>query len=101
MPTCAQQPQQNPSNSDTNKVCKVYKCSSASFIPPLSTFRGFYLDRLRVAIRGESYGETLSARCGIFFADYIAKKKCKRPYFIFDRGISRIDLCRIVSEART
>jgi len=74
MPTCAQQPQQNPSNSDTNKVCKVYKCSSASFIPPLSTFRGFYLDRLRVAIRGESYGETLSAGCGIFFADYIAKK---------------------------
>lgn len=52
MPTCAQQPQQNPSNSDTNEVCKVYKCSSASFIPPLSTFRGFYLDRLRVTVRG-------------------------------------------------
>lgn len=43
MPTCARRPQQNPSNSDTNEVCKVYKCSSASFILPLSTFRGFYL----------------------------------------------------------
>lgn len=37
----AQQPQQNPGNFDTNEVCKVYKCS-ASFIPPLSTFREFY-----------------------------------------------------------
>jgi len=47
MPTCARRPQQNPSNSDTNEVCKVYKCSSASFILPLSTFRGFYLSPMR------------------------------------------------------
>lgn len=99
MPTCAWQPQQNPSNSGTNEVCKIYKCSSASFTPPLSTFRGFYLDRLRVAVRGIVWRNT-RWDAAVFRRLYREKKEFKRPYFIFDRGISCIDLRRIVSEAR-
>lgn len=80
MPTCAQQPQQNPSNSDTNEVCKVYKCSSASFIPPLSTFRGFYLNRLRVAVR-EIIWRNTRWDAAFFRRLYSEEKKMQKSVF--------------------
>lgn len=57
----ARQPQQNPDNSDTNEVCKVYKCSSASFVPGCYRHSAdFYLDCLAraVVVRGEIVGGT-------------------------------------------